>query len=297
MQRSHSKRRPHGKWIKTLELLVFFRAELLFLFFVAQLRCGASTIRLSLALYMKKGTMKKIVIFIFLLLLCLPVVKAQELEAPKPTALVVDSKGNLTDLAIGDEYSGEAPVTVRFYANAREIDGYSLTCTWEFFKEGEDAPYLVRHDADVQIELRESGATTVMPTITYTSLEDSELFWPFGEEYYESPFSIVLAESTLEAPNAFSPNGDGINDYYNVFNVKSIIEFHGAIYNRWGQELYRWGLDEMGRKDCGWDGTYKGNPVKPGVYFVVIKAKGADGIEYDIKRDVNLLRGYSEGIK
>jgi hypothetical protein len=75
---------------------------------------------------------------------------------------VVDSKGNLTDLVIGEEYSGEAPVTVRFYANAREIDGYSLTCTWEFFKEGEIEPYLVRHDADVQIELRESGATTVM---------------------------------------------------------------------------------------------------------------------------------------
>ena len=243
--------------------------------------------------------MKKLSILISLLLLC-DVAMAQEnrdIKAPKPTALVVDSKGVLTDLEIGDEYSGEAPVTVRFYANAPEVDGYSLTCTWEFFKEGEVEPYLVRHDADVQIELRESGATTVMPTITYTSLEDSEVYWPFGEEYYETPFSIVLAESALEAPNAFSPNGDGINDYYNVFNVKSIVEFHGAIYNRWGQELYRWGLDEMGREGTGWDGTYKGNPVKPGVYFVVIKAKGADGIEYDIKRDVNLLRGYSEGIK
>ena len=240
--------------------------------------------------------MKKTVLFISLLLLCVAAM-AQEIEAPVPTALVVDSKGNLTDLAIGEEYSGEAPVTVRFYANAREIDGFSLTCTWEFFKEGEAEPYLVRHDADVQIELRESGATTVMPTITYTSLEDSEVYWPFGEEYYGTPFSIVLAESALEAPNAFSPNGDGKNDYYNVFNVKSIVEFHGAIYNRWGQELYRWGLDEMGVEGTGWDGTYKGNPVKPGVYFVVIKAKGADGIEYDIKRDVNLLRGYSEETK
>lgn len=237
--------------------------------------------------------MKKTALFISLLLLCVATM-AQEIKAPSPTALVVDSKGNITDLAIGEEYSGEAPVTVRFFAKAPEVDGYSLTCTWEFFKEGEVEPYLVRHDTDVQIELRESGAMTVMPTITYTSLENSEVFWIFGEEHYETPFSIVLAESTLEVPNAFSPNGDGINDYYNVFNVKSIVEFHGAIYNRWGQELYRWGLDEMGVEGAGWDGTYKGNPVKPGVYFVVIKAMGADGIEYDIKRDVNLLRGYSE---
>jgi hypothetical protein len=34
--------------------------------------------------------------------------------------------------------------------------------------------------------------------------------------------------------------------------------------------------------------------VKAGVYFVVINARGADGIEYEIRRDVNLLRGYTE---
>lgn len=238
--------------------------------------------------------MKKILFFVFLAVALSANVKAQgALSAPKPTALVVDSRGELTDLEVGDDYSGEAPVTVRFYANAPEIEGYSLTITWEFFKEGEEAPYLVRHDADVEMSLRESGTTMVMPNITYTSIENSEVFWPFDADTYQ-PFRIILAESGLEAPNAFSPNGDGVNDYYNVFNVKSIVEFHGAIYNRWGQELYRWGLDEMGRENIGWDGTYKGNPVRAGVYFVVIKAKGADGIEYDIKRDVNLLRGYAE---
>ena len=245
--------------------------------------------------------MKKAYLLISLLFFCLSAVNAQEgyeaPQAPKPTALVIDSKGNLTDISIGEEYSGEAPVTVRFFANAPEVDGYSLTCTWSFFKEGETIPYLVRHDPEAQIELRESGVTTVMPNITYTSIKNSEIFWPFDAEHYEAPFSIVLAESGIEAPNAFSPNGDGINDYYNVFNVKSIIEFHGAIYNRWGQELYRWGIDEMGREGCGWDGTYKGRPVSDGVYFVVIRALGADGIEYEINRDVNLLRGYSESVK
>lgn len=246
---------------------------------------------------MKDTTMRKILILVSFMLFCVLTVMAQKnIEAPKPTALVVDSKGELTDLEPGDDYSGEAPVTVRFYANAPEEEGYSLTCTWELFREGENVPYLVRHDADIEISLRESGTVMAIPNITYTSVDNSEVFWLFDAETYQ-PFRIILAESALEAPNAFSPNGDGINDYYNVFNVKSIVEFHGAIYNRWGQELYRWGLDEMGREGVGWDGTYKGNPVKPGVYFVVIKAMGADGIEYDIKRDVNLLRGYSEDVK
>ena len=47
-------------------------------------------------------------------------------------------------------------------------------------------------------------------------------------------------------------------------------------------------------ENCGWDGTYKGTPVKEGVYFVVVQAVGADGIKYDIRSAVNLLRGYTE---
>jgi hypothetical protein len=80
--------------------------------------------------------MKKTVLFISFMLLCLAAGAQKDIQAPKPTALVVDSKGVLTDLEVGDEYSGEAPVTVRFYANAPEEEGYSLTCTWQFFKEG-----------------------------------------------------------------------------------------------------------------------------------------------------------------
>lgn len=235
------------------------------------------------------------------MLLCTVVAMAQEnkeIEAPKPTAIVVNSKGELTNLEIGESYpSGDevgkaanVPLTVRLYANAPKVEGYSLTYTWQFFKEGEEKPYLDRFDADVEIELNKSGTINVLPTITYTSKEDYNDVKCFAYD----PFRITIPDSSLGVPNAFSPNGDTHNDYYNVFNVRSIVEFHGAIYNRWGQELYRWGLDEMGREGTGWDGTYKGNPVRAGVYFVVIKAKGADGIEYDIKRDVNLLRGYAE---
>lgn len=217
----------------------------------------------------------------------------QNIEAPEPLLKVTDSKGEVTELAAGGEFSGEAPVSLALFANAEEVEGYSLVCSWEFTKEGETEPFLVRYDADVTFDLRESGLTVIQPKIVYTSTENSEIVWEFGAEVYE-PFRVVLSESSLEAPNAFSPNGDGINDYYNVYNVKSIVSFSAAIYNRWGQQLYSWGIDEIDCESCGWDGTYKGNDVKAGVYYVVIKAKGADGIDYEIRRDVNLLRGYTE---
>ena len=102
--------------------------------------------------------------------------------------------------------------------------------------------------------------------------------------------STVVLTSTLVMPNAFSPNNDRINDVYKVKSYQNIVEFHAYIFNRWGQKLYDWtNIDE------GWDGKYRGNDVKQGTYFVLVKAKGADGQTYNIRKDVNLLRGYTEG--
>lgn len=237
--------------------------------------------------------MKRFMILLLALFVVAGIYAQVNIDAPEPLLRVINSDGESEELTAGGEYSGEAPVTLQMSANAQEVDGYSLVCSWEFFKEGEVEPYLVRYDADVEFELRESGATIIRPKFVYTSRENSEVFWEFGSEVYE-PFRVILSESSLEAPNAFSPNGDGINDYYNVYNVKSIVSFSAAIYNRWGQQIYSWGIDQIGCEDCGWDGTYKGKDVKAGVYYVVIDAKGADGIKYEIRRDVNLLRGYTE---
>ena len=102
--------------------------------------------------------------------------------------------------------------------------------------------------------------------------------------------STVVLTSTLIMPNAFSPNHDTINDVYKVKEHQNIVEFRATIFNRWGQKLYEWSNIEGG-----WDGTYRGKDVKQGTYFVLVKARGADGQTYTIRKDVNLLRGYTEG--
>lgn len=231
--------------------------------------------------------MKKYIISCFLLLAALSAFAQTMPDMPEPMAYVIDAKGKEAELSPGGDFSGEAPVTVKLSANAAEFEGYSLVVEWTFTRDGETEPYLTRHDADVEIEISTTGTTVIRPKITYTSTSNSEIFW----EYEIDPFRVVLAESSLDVPNAFSPNGDGINDYFNVYNVKSIVSFSAAIFNRWGQKLYSWSLNEQG-----WDGTFNGKPVKAGVYYVVVKAKGADGIEYEYRKDVNLLRGYSEEV-
>ena len=64
-------------------------------------------------------------------------------------------------------------------------------------------------------------------------------------------------------PNSFTPNGDGLNDVFNIKTVYEFSEFKLVIYNRWGELLFD--SDDVNK---GWDGTYKGKPVPLGVYVI-----------------------------
>ena len=77
-----------------------------------------------------------------------------------------------------------------------------------------------------------------------------------------------------------------INDIFKV-KYKSLVSFDAVVFNRWGQKLYQWGLTDI---DKGWDGTSRGHQVPVGVYFIVIEARGADGVVYKHKGDINILR-------
>ena len=160
--------------------------------------------------------------------------------------------------------------------------GSEVSYEWRFVKSGEHAPFLTRYEQDTEYEFRESGLTSVQLWVSYDVGLEAELV---------STINVSISTSLLEMPNAFSPNGDGVNDIYKAKdNHRSIVEFHAYIFNRWGVQLFDW-TDING----GWDGTYKGSPVADGVYFCLVKAKGADGKTYNIRKDVNILRQYIEG--
>ena len=172
----------------------------------------------------------------------------------------------------------QAPLTVRFAANPTETEG-DVGYEWRFTREGEEKPFMTRYEETTTYEFKQSGMTKVELYVTMAGYDEAEL---------TATFSISITNSMLEMPNAFSPNGDGVNDIYKAKeNHKSIVEFHAYIFNRWGQKIYDW-TDIHG----GWDGTWNGKDVKDGTYYVLVKAKGADGINYEIKKDVNVLRKY-----
>lgn len=223
---------------------------------------------------------------LLLLVLCTTLqAYADEVPTIDPQATFTTDEGEET----GTSYSGSAPLTVVFHANAENVGMYTPHYEWRFTKEGETQPYLVRYEEETEYTFTEAGSHRIVLYATFINGNDTVAY---TKDYWQDaqPITIQISESKLEMPNAFSPNGDGINDIYRAKNnYQSIVEFDAYIFNRWGQKIYEW-HDPAG----GWDGKFNGKDVKQGVYFVLVKTKGADGRKYNIKKDVNLLRGYTE---
>ena len=201
----------------------------------------------------------------------------------KPTAKYVLANGEESE----DASAGvSAPIQATFSANPEDIDGWDARYEWKVYATEDTTDVLVhRFEENLEFTFTRSGSFTVRLMATFTK-DDSEVTYDSQTE--STSFSVVIPESKLEMPNAFSPNGDAHNNIYKAKSThQSIVSFRAMIFNRWGQKLYEW-TDVSGS----WDGTYNGKPVKEGVYYVLVKAKGADGREYNIKRDVNLMRSF-----
>lgn len=79
----------------------------------------------------------------------------------------------------------------------------------------------------------------------------------------------VISCCEVYIPNAFSPNGDGVNDRFRVFTGNEgcvpLTDFELSVFDRWGGVVY------VGDDRSGWDGTVqKGRPANPGAYVYVL---------------------------
>ncbi len=82
---------------------------------------------------------------------------------------------------------------------------------------------------------------------------------------------IVSNDLQILVPNAFTPNGDNVNDVFKPIGV-GIQKLQITIYNRWGELMY-----SSDDKNGGWDGTFMGKQVQQGAYLYLIEAKGLYG--------------------
>lgn len=117
------------------------------------------------------------------------------------------------------------------------------------------------------------------------------------DTYYMEDY-IVADSSFIDAPNVFTPNGDGNNDKFAVkfFSMKTVKI---TIFNRWGKVLHTWESNNVKGfyntattvPQAVWDGKVGGKYATPGVYFWVAEGVGRDGRKLKGNGFFHLFRG------
>ncbi len=124
------------------------------------------------------------------------------------------------------------------------------------------------YDRDPIYQFQQPGTYTVSLVVT------NELS---GCQSIDSTTQITVSEAALGFPNAFTPNGDGVNDVFKPA-FRSLKSFELTIFNRWGRKVF-----STSSPTDGWDGTINGRDAAAGTYYYYATAEGYE-------KDVSFIR-------
>ena len=205
--------------------------------------------------------------------------QAVAVEVHADTMILSTGSSNMSE---SGEYELLAPAEIRFIANANfpVASGFR----WRFYKieESGDSTWLSDNPlSDMVYTFNNVGTFFVkLEVSSMGSCSNNE------DDVDLRTFKINITNTELIIPNAFSPGTTpGINDIFKV-KYKSVRNFQGWIFNRWGNELFYWN-----DPDQGWDGKYRGKYVAPGAYYYLIEYTGTNGKKQRRKGDINVFRG------
>jgi gliding motility-associated-like protein len=88
-----------------------------------------------------------------------------------------------------------------------------------------------------------------------------------GEDSIKVNVSADLLKNDIQIPNAFSPNGDGLNDCFGVHFLGSVSDLKLSVYDRWGNRVFY-----TNNPDQCWDGTYRGKELKSDLFIYQLSA-------------------------
>ena len=180
----------------------------------------------------------------------------------------VEVNPKVTANFLADPLQGLAPLPVQFTNTSTNAFFY----TWDFGEIGagstdKDPNYVYTEDGKFLVTLIAEDSLgcsdTISTSITVNSLD------------------------VLFAPNAFSPNNDGLNDVFSpTYNPNRFEFLEMKIFNRWGVVVYETKMPG----GAWWDGKINGNPEPPGIFTFTLFGRDKKGRSYEINGTVTLLR-------
>lgn len=111
-------------------------------------------------------------------------------------------------------------------------------------------------------------ATTNSPVGQYPITVTGAISVNYSISFVQGTLKVLPTQASFIIPNTFTPNGDGINDTWDIKNLSYYVDCSVNIFTRWGQKIY----SSVGYA-IPWDGTYKGALLPTGTYYYVIDLK------------------------
>jgi gliding motility-associated-like protein len=143
--------------------------------------------------------------------------------------------------------------------------------------------YYILSGGQTTLEAKATGDSLTYKWTPATGLSDATVLNPIASPTTDTQYQLTVTSAhdctasamvsvyVLQAPivpNAFTPNGDGINDTWDIKYLDSYPDCTVSIFNRYGQRLFY----SVGYP-VAWDGKYNGSPLPVGVYYYIINPK------------------------
>jgi len=168
--------------------------------------------------------------------------------------------------------------------------------------------FYIEDDPEVEFTLEVTGGTgpyqIEWQTETNTGLSCQSCFRPIFTPIVSQNYSLLVqdidgCEITQEVfiavnrpkrkmiPNAFTPNFDGINDYFEIYGEANSFKIRQMqIFDRWGGNIFEASNYFVGEPNGRWDGTFRGKPASSGIYLATFEIEWPDGIIEKVSQSV-----------
>lgn len=181
--------------------------------------------------------------------------------------------------------------------------------------EVEGDPYIAEYDVPFTIEIITNPPFGELDTVIWSSTNSNDTTLCGDCEFnelalqFQTTFSVQVVEDgcpdedqltifverdhIVYIPNAFSPNADGTNDFFRIYeNPGTIAKVNSfLVFSRWGEtvyEFYDFTIDDP--EFLGWDGKHQGETMNPAVFTWFAEIEYTDGVVRHYEGDVSLLR-------
>lgn len=180
--------------------------------------------------------------------------------------------------------------SVDIFPEEIEIElGDQVLLSANYFSGGEAVSFKWQDPLENSLDCLNCLSTMAQPTsdVTYVL----EMVVENGCIYEDFVFVRVKKNRSVFIPNVFSPNGDGINDYFYVQSKRDNVHVKKmVIFDRWGNLIHQQENLDVNQEYLGWDATRNGEPVNSGVYVYMLELEYLDGVVLLESGDVTIVR-------